>query len=341
MQISEDASTWQTYSNIFINSASTWQKEVWDISDISSGNRDAIRYVRFTVTDDTSSFTLYLDDIKAGGFLTNPSATDNIPSTMQRYFQYRAVLTTTSPTDTPILNSVSIDYYDNTEPGIPTLDSPSNGATNISLTPQLKTTAIDARGDYLRYKIQIATDSDFTENVQTFDQTESQTGWSGQDAEEGTAYASDTQATYTIQTPLSPNETYYWRSYAIDPGGSNIWGGTQSSPYSFSTGNLNPPLKCLLNDGGQPDQLIVSWIDDSSLEDRFRIEVSIDGGNFSFLINVDTPTVSYTDNSVSSNHTYQYQIRAETTSGTSGDWCTTSTVNYAKGNLQLKGVIVR
>jgi len=218
MRISEDGSTWQDYPDVFIIMADTWQKEVWDITDISSGNRDAIRYVRFAITDDTASFTIYIDDIKAGGFLTNPSATSNISSTVQRYFQYRAILTTTSPTDTPILNSVSIDYYN----------------------------------------------------------------------------------------------------------------------------HLKAPLMCLINDGGQPNQLVVSWMDENDSEDQYRLEYSVDGGSFAFLTNVAVPTLSYTDNSVSSEHTYQYQVRAEaTTPGTTSEWCITAAVDYHKGNLQLKGVIVR
>jgi len=218
MRISEDGSTWQDYPDIFITTADTWQKEVWDISDISSGNRDAIRYVRLAVTDDTASFTIYIDDLKAGGFLTNPSATSNISSTVQRYFQYRAILTTTGLTDTPILNSVSIDYYN----------------------------------------------------------------------------------------------------------------------------HLKAPLMCLINDGGQPNQLVVSWMDENDSENQYRLEYSVDGGSFTFLTNVAVPTLSYTDNSVSSDHTYKYRVRAEaTTPGTTSDWCITAAVDYHKGNLQLKGVIVR
>ena len=59
--------------------------------------------------------------------------------------------------------------------------------------------------------------------------------WSGQDADAGTAYASGTQAAYTIQTALTESTTYYWRSYAIDYAGSNSWSGTQDPVYSFVT----------------------------------------------------------------------------------------------------------
>jgi len=123
----------------------------------------------------------------------------------------------------------------NSAPATPSLDSPSDTATNQSATPALKTTTTDTDSDYLRYKIQVCDDSNMTTNCSTFDQTSSQTGWSGQDTESNSAYASGTQATYTLQSTLNYSQTYYWRSYAIDPAGSNTWSSTQGSPYSFTT----------------------------------------------------------------------------------------------------------
>jgi hypothetical protein len=75
-------------------------------------------------------------------------------------------------------------------------------------------------------------------NCQIFDQTLSQTGWTGQNTQSITAYNSGSHATYTISTQsrLSKNTVYYWRSYAIDPSGSKTWSGTQT-PIKFTTGN--------------------------------------------------------------------------------------------------------
>lgn len=132
----------------------------------------------------------------------------------------------------------------NTAPNTPTLDLPSNSATNQSINPSLKTTSTDPNSDYLHYKIILCEDSEMSVNCQTFDQTSSQTGWSGQDAESETAYASGTQAVYTLQTELSYSKVYYWQSYAIDPGGTNAWSETQTTPYSFTTGaSQNTVLK--------------------------------------------------------------------------------------------------
>jgi len=128
-------------------------------------------------------------------------------------------------------------------PIIPTLDSPANNATGQSLTPKLKTTTHDNDGDYLRYKIQLCTDQAMTTGCQTFDQTASQTGWSGQNTQTNTAYTSGTQATYTVQSSLLPATPYYWRSYAIDPGGTNTWNTTQATPFSFTTGSSSPTFQ--------------------------------------------------------------------------------------------------
>jgi hypothetical protein len=135
--------------------------------------------------------------------------------------------------------SATQNFTMNTAPSTPTLDSPTNGATNQSLTPALRTTTTDTNGDYLRYKIELCTNVGMTLNCQTFDQTSTQTGWSGQNTQSNTAYTSGTQATYTPQTPLSASTTYFWRSYSIDPGGINTWSSTQGTPNSFTTGISN------------------------------------------------------------------------------------------------------
>jgi hypothetical protein len=146
------------------------------------------------------------------------------------------------------------DLQSNTIPGIPTLDTPTNTAVNQSLTPQLKTTSTDVDSDYLRYKIIICTNSGMSVGCQTFDQTSSQTGWSGQNTQTSTAYTSGTQGVYTVQSALSYNTTYYWQSYAIDPGGSNSWSSTQSTPYSFSIPLSQPsiPNSLLVDDLNGP-----------------------------------------------------------------------------------------
>lgn len=138
--------------------------------------------------------------------------------------------------------AVYLDYIlSNTLPTTPTLGVPTDTATNQLIATSLSTTATDTDSDYLRYKIQVCTNAGMTTGCSTYDQTSSQTGWSGQDSQTSTAYATGTQATYTIQTPLSNSTTYYWRSYAKDPGGSNTWSATQGTPYSYTTHEGDAP----------------------------------------------------------------------------------------------------
>jgi hypothetical protein len=222
-----------------------WQREYFDLGGSLASQRNAITNLTLRVASGNEGRTIYLDDLRsAGSYLANPAGSTITSSNGFRYFQYRTIMTSSNYYVSPSLTSVTVDYVPNTPPTTPSLDLPTTGATNQILTPLLKTTTTDPNGDYLRYKIVLCTNLAMTTGCQTFDQTLSQTGWSGQNAQTGTAYNSGTQGVYTIQTALSPNTTYYWDSYAIDPGGSNTWGSTQGTPYSFTT-NVNPGVPTL------------------------------------------------------------------------------------------------
>ncbi|HET7320083.1 MAG TPA: hypothetical protein VFI84_00680 [Candidatus Saccharimonadales bacterium] len=136
-------------------------------------------------------------------------------------------------------------------PAAPTLSSPGVGATGVSTAPTFQFRSTDPNNDYLRYKIDVCSASDCSSIVRTIDQTASQTGWSGQDAQTGTAYVgsstitSSTMANHTYQaTLLSPGTQYWWRAYAIDPGGDNIWS-SASAIQAFTT-NYAPAAPTLI-----------------------------------------------------------------------------------------------
>ena len=119
----------------------------------------------------------------------------------------------------------------------PTLSLPLDTATNQSLTPTLKTVTTDPDGNSLQYEVKICTDSGMSTGCSTF--TAANAGWSG--ANVGTtSYSSGTTATYIVQVgnSLAPNTTYFWKTRAIDPTGSNTWSGTQVTAYSFVTGEF-------------------------------------------------------------------------------------------------------
>ena len=231
----------------------------------------------------------------------------------------------------------------NSSTNAPSLDSPTDTAIDQSLTPALKTTATDADSDYLRYKIELCENLAMTTNCQTFDQTSSQTGWSGQDAESSTAYASGTQATYTVQSSLDKNTTYYWRSYAIDPGGTNAWSSTQGTPYSFTT--INPPAPtqasmCLVEEAEDDSQMVITWSDNATDEDGYEIQRSVNSGAWANLYTYGINVVTHTDSSVSQNNTYQYRIAPFYTGPVYSEWCITALLNLGVGSIQFEGVML-
>src|SRR5690606_8871068 len=67
------------------------------------------------------------------------------------------------------LTGIPLERYTDT-PG-PSPTSPSNGASNQSVRPQLKTTPIDADANTLQYKIHMCENLTMTTNCQTFDET--------------------------------------------------------------------------------------------------------------------------------------------------------------------------
>lgn len=123
---------------------------------------------------------------------------------------------------------------DNSAPNAPSGDLPVNTEQNLSTTPIFKMTATDPNSDTLRYKVVIYSNSGCTTAIQTNDQNSSQTGWSGQNASSSTSYTSGSQGTYTTQSALAQNTTYYWQAFAIDPAGSNSWS-SASTCQSFAT----------------------------------------------------------------------------------------------------------
>ncbi|MHA1302203.1 MAG: hypothetical protein ACTSPI_00685 [Candidatus Heimdallarchaeaceae archaeon] len=62
--VGETAWNNNTY-NITINSADTWEEKEWDISGISSANKNAIRYLGFKCTNADVNFTMKYDFIRA------------------------------------------------------------------------------------------------------------------------------------------------------------------------------------------------------------------------------------------------------------------------------------
>ena len=66
--------------------------------------------VMLCVTDGNEGRNIWIDDFRAGGaYLANPAGS-TIASTVQRYFQYRAIESTTDRTVSAYLGSALLDY---------------------------------------------------------------------------------------------------------------------------------------------------------------------------------------------------------------------------------------
>jgi hypothetical protein len=226
----------------------------------------------------------------------------------------------------------------NTTSSAPVLNVPADGAVSVILLPSFTTTSTDPNGDYLQYMIQLCTNVLMTLNCQTFDQTSSQTGWSNQNTQGNTAYISGNAATYTLSSSLNRASTYYWRSYAKDPGGSNAWSATQPSPFSFTT--TNTPVAatgCMINQTPNNSSYTIKWNDVSTDENGYEVKRSVDGGAYSTLVTgLAANTTSYQDTTITTGHTYSYQIAPYYSPGPIyGQWCTTTklTVPQPAGNV--------
>ncbi len=144
--------------------------------------------------------------------------------------------------------STAASFTTNGPPSAPTISAPATGATGVGATPAITLSATDGGGDWLRYKIQLATDASFSQNLSTFDQTTSQTGWSGQNRQTSTAYTSGSNATYTVASALLSGKRYFLRAYAIDPAGSNAWSNASTTTTFLTAGVVAGP--CTSQPGG-------------------------------------------------------------------------------------------
>ncbi|MCK9369101.1 LamG domain-containing protein [Candidatus Dojkabacteria bacterium] len=258
-----------------------WQREYFDIHNILSTQKDGITNITLRLTDGNEGRTIWLDDFKStSGYMSNSAGTAITSSTGDRYFQYRAITTSSDTNVSPNFTSVTTDYVSNYPPNTPSLLTPSSGATGVTLPLAFTISATDNDGDYLQYKIEMCDDLAMSVSCITpIDQSLSQTGWSGQDADGGTAYISGHTATYTTSN-LTLGHTYYWRTYALDPDGINSWSGTQTArsftvnqkPNTPSYGSPSDTATGLL----MPLALTTSATDTDSNDLQYKMDVCTD-----------------------------------------------------------------
>ena len=446
-----------------------WQQEYFDLKGSLSTQRSNINRLTLRITDGSMGGSYWLDDFRTVTNFMNNAIGSTLLSTPNRFFQYRAIESTSDSNVSTSIQGVSLNYLTNYTPNTPTLTSPANNTTNQKITVPLKTfttdlennsllykitvctnaamttgcqifdqnasqvgwsgqnttigatsaytpgtvaafiptsqlssgtvyywqsqaidpsgsnlwsspqstpwsfttsyapsipnnvpinpnqlpkvsfslSAIDADSDYLLYQITLCKDMAMSIGCTTFDQTSTQIGWSGQDAGIGntSAFASGTLATYSIQTTLALNSTYYWKSAAIDPLGTNTWGPTQSSPSSFTTTPKIPYVYngCLIEEANHHDYLRVKWTGDNNTNiGGYVIQRSVGTtasgasmGAFGIGTTLGVGSSSYTDSTITQGFRYQYRVAPYYVGPVFGSWCTTSTLSPSLGSVKL------
>lgn len=112
--------------------------------------------------------------------------------------------------------------------------SPGNLTSLTTPTPDLVFKATDPQGDTVTYQVQVSTDNTFA-TTHTDAVSGVNAGFAGTNP-----YASGTNVTYTLQTPLTAGAImYFWRARAKDQAGSNVWSSWSATSSMIS--EPNPP----------------------------------------------------------------------------------------------------
>lgn len=127
---------------------------------------------------------------------------------------------------------------------VPTLISPISSTTTTTSLPTFKLRTSVLTNDFVQYYIELYDATNCGGSlVRTMNQSSSQTGWFGQDANFSTAYignavlANSTIAQHTYQAPsLIAAHLYSWRAKVIDPAGSNIYSSYSACQDFFTPG---------------------------------------------------------------------------------------------------------
>ena len=200
-------------------------------------------------------------------------------------------------------------------------------------TPEFSAIFNDDTGDIAnKYRIQVDDDSGFGSPIWD-------SGISGTALSNCTAGNRCSNISYGgNNTDLQWDAKYYWRIKYWDDGGTEGAWSTESAYFTMLP--IYEPTSCMIDDTEEPNQLVVKWNDNTSLETGYRIERKVDNGAWTYFGITVTNIESKIDNTISANHTYIYRVRANSDNGNS-QWCATSQVDSSTGNLKMQGILVR
>jgi hypothetical protein len=145
-------------------------------------------------------------------------------------------------------------------------------------------------------------------------------------------------ATSFSDTGRVASTTYYYRVTAQNDNGNSDFSNTASAttfPPPTAPSSLNATAV-------SSSQINLSWTDNSSDEDGFKIYSSTDGVNFSFYVTVGANVTTRSNTNLSASTTYYYRVLAYSAGGSSGysntASATTLSVPAAPSNLTATAV---
>ena len=103
----------------------------------------------------------------------------------------------------------------------------------------------------------------------------------------------------------------------------------------------NPPTSCLIKESTNDSYLYPFWLDNSTDEDGFQLEKSVNNNSFYILSNLGVNTTMYQDTSISQGNTYVYRIRSykfDVGETLFSDYCNFPNLDLTPGNLRLNGL---
>ncbi len=154
----------------------------------------------------------------------------------------------------------------------------------------------------------------------------------------GTTYSflGYTQAGVTAftDTGLIPSTTYYYRVRAENQLGNS---GNATVTYTTSSGIPNAPTG-LTSNSISANRVILSWTDNSSDENLFRVERSLNGSTYTSIGTTVPNVVSYTDSGLAASTLYYYRVRAENQYGNSAYTTYSVTTSVTEPTVQTSGM---
>lgn len=235
-----------------------------------------------------ADFTMLVID--QTGILNNAYSPSTLDSEMEYYWRINAVFAEGTSHWSNAWRFTTADAF------MPYLESPVDGATEISTNPTFTWHAVEGA---ISYRIQVSRNTSFS-------------SWSNEIDEEGILGTS-----YTA-SGLNGNRNYYWRVQTLHAGGTSDW----SHTWGFTTGLPlpSPPVLVYPEDGDEsvPISPFLDW--DASLQaDTYHLQVATDM-EFTTLI-VDDVTITISGKQIGPLNfetNYYWHVQAVNANGVSG-----------------------